>query len=139
MKLFVYKDGLCDPGNKIGHAAQFGNDLESANSIEQWVKMLVASCKLHALNNYRIFVVNDNIGFEETDSIINTGEPLTGDGKRGVREINVFEVAEEVNSAFKKLNQRRRDIMDSRNRSSLRSRESEIADRVYSALESTSD
>lgn len=104
MKVFIYKNGLCDPAKKIGTCRQFGD----TTSVDDFIRFFVASIDPRFIKNWRIFVTNDEVEFHEVDHFVLMDEPYgLGLGKEKVKEINIYEWAKDCNSAVQKIEARR--------------------------------
>lgn len=110
MKLYIYKDGFCDPENNIGHVRQF----EVAEDLDDFLMLLVGSMKLGSIGKFRAFTTNDDVEFQEVDHFVLFNEPLNIKLKDSIREINLFPIAKEANEVFKRLDKRRQEFLEER-------------------------
>ncbi len=72
MKLYIYRDGLCDPAKNFGLAKQFG----TADDLDAFLNFFVVSIKPDALFHYRAFITNDEVEWDAIDHFSLHGEPL---------------------------------------------------------------
>ena len=96
MKIYIYKNGLCDPAKNIGVARRF----YKVNEVDDYINMFVASIDPKYLSNWRIFITDDNIEFAAVDHYVLMGEPLTillGN----IEEVDVLERAKHCNQRVK--------------------------------------
>lgn len=105
MRVYLYRQGLCDPGKNIGAARL----LPTAKDVDDYINLFVASCKPEALYHWRAFVTNDTVDFSAVDhfSLFNEKIGLEFTGGNEVKEVNLFDVAKEVNERFKAMDKRR--------------------------------
>jgi len=88
---------LCDPAKGIGTAKQF----DKAEDLEAYVNFFVASLKPSGFMNWRMFITNDFMEFSEVDHFVLMDDYLSsGSNKETIEEINIKDVAREVNSTF---------------------------------------
>lgn len=101
MKVYVYKNGLCDPANKIGTCRQFATSAD----VDEYIGMFVHAIKIQHINNYRIFVTNDEVDFVTVDHYVLMHESLWAGQSLNTRikEINLIEVRRQVDEMFNKL------------------------------------
>lgn len=73
MRLWIYKNNLCDPARNVGFAKQF----HTARDVDEWLYMFikVLPLKTMLLKTYRAFVTNDEVTFEEVDHFVLMDEP----------------------------------------------------------------
>jgi hypothetical protein len=113
MKLYIYRNGLCFPEKKIGTARQFGTSAD----VDAFMKMFVASCKPESLKQYRAFVTNDEVEFQEVDHYVafNDAFGVLSTINR-VKELDLLEIAQECNTLvqqaekLKRQRKRERDL-----------------------------
>lgn len=109
MKLFIYHNELCDPQRNIGTAKQF----TLASDVDAFINFFVASMAPKAMPNYRIFVTNDEVDFVEVDHFVLMDEPMGFmDNVVKIKEINIYEIAKEVNTEYQAIHARREKDME---------------------------
>lgn len=106
MKLYIYKNGLCDPGKNIGIAKQFSR----ADDIDAYIKMFCASIDPRYIKNWRIFITNDEVDWEAVDHFVLMNEPLGFDftNTNKIQEVDVWQIACECNVQIAAIDKRRR-------------------------------
>lgn len=66
MKIFIYKNGMCDPSKNMGVARQFAK----SEDLDAYLDMFCASMAPRATHNYRIFITNDDVEFNDMDHFV---------------------------------------------------------------------
>ena len=104
MKLYIYKNNLCDPSRNIGVARQ----LPTSKEVDEYINLFVASLDPKYFSNWRIFITNDEVEFVEVDHYVLIDEPykLGLNGNR-IKEISVKDIAHNVNVKFMAVEKRR--------------------------------
>ena len=128
----IYKNGLCDPSREHGEMRKFENTSEGKFFTDRYIHTFVASVDPKFLSNYKIFVCNDNVDYSAVDHWVLMDEPLESKNK-GFTEIDVYEVAGEVNEQFKALGKRHRERLAQ----AKKNIEQIIANKVHIGLEKT--
>jgi len=109
MRLYLYKNNFCDPGADppIGTARQF----TTAKQVDDYIKFFVASLNPEYINQWRAFVTDDTVQFQELDHyVMFDGDNLNiGQDLSLIHEINLWNVAIEVNQKLKANLKRIRD------------------------------
>ena len=98
MKLYIYKNGLCDPARDIGIAKEFlvGKDLDD------YVDLFCASIDPKYISNWRIFITNNEVSFAAVDHFVLMDEHYGLDQKEShIQEVDVKAKCLEVNIAVK--------------------------------------
>lgn len=105
----IYKNGLCDPGKNIGVAREFETSAAGSRAIDDYIKMFVASINPHYYSQYTILVCNDSVDFVEADHYVLFGkdDPMGIGTNRGIREIEIHDIARDVVGSFTKVDERR--------------------------------
>ena len=99
MKVFIYKNGLCDPAKKIGTAIQ----LPTSKDVDEFVHFFVASIDPKHYKNWRIFVTNDTTDFAAVDHYVLMDDNYGLDiQNKDITELPVVAIALEVNVEFAK-------------------------------------
>lgn len=102
--LYIYKNELCDPVRNVGVCRKFG----AAADLDAYMKTFVASVDPQYMSNYRIFITNDNIEFAAVDHYVLMDDNYNLDIiSKGIDEVNIKEIALEVNTMFA-ANEKRR-------------------------------
>ena len=98
MKVYVYKNGLCDPAHKIGTCRQFAMSVD----VDEFVGMFVYNIERQYLSNYRIFITNDEVDFIEMDHYVLMNENIFAGQSlhKKIREVNLIQVRREVDHLF---------------------------------------
>lgn len=106
MKVYIYHNGLCDPGKKIGTAKQFAH----AKDIDDWIKMFCVSIQPKFWRNWRIFITNDEVDFDAVDHFVLMNEPLGFDytNTNKIKEVDVWQIMCETNAQVAAVDKRRR-------------------------------
>ncbi len=104
MILYLYHNNLCDPLKNIGVCRQF----HRAKDLDDYVKFFVVSLLPKFFTNWRIFVTNDTVEFVEVDHHVLIDEPYKlGLNRERIKELDIHEIAREVNKTYKRLMKRR--------------------------------
>jgi hypothetical protein len=101
--LYVYKNSLCDPVRDIGMCRKFG----SAKDVDDYLDLFIASVQPRYINNYRAFITNDDVEFEEVDSYVLMNEPLRAQLTQRIKEDNLWQRALHCNTALQAAVERR--------------------------------
>ncbi len=134
MILMIYKNGLCDPAKQHGVMREFENSSEGRLYTDRYIHSFIASVDPKFLSNYKIFVCNDEVDYSAVDHWVLMDEPLESKNK-GFTEIDVYEVAGEVNEQFKALDKRHRERLAT----AKKNVEQYIAQKVHVDLEKAED
>ena len=102
MKVWIYKNGFCEPSLDIGSVKQF----KLAEDADAWIDQFIAMCDHNKFNNWEIYVTNDSVEFERMDTYVNIdvhydlleSVTLAAD----ITTIDIRERAEVVNEGYKK-------------------------------------
>lgn len=106
MRLYLYKNGLCDPAKNIGVARLFSR----ASDIDEYLQMFCASAKPETLKNWRAFITNNEVEFTEVDHYVLMGDPLGIVNK--VKEVDLYEIAGVVNRILQEKEKRRQAALE---------------------------
>lgn len=124
MKLYIYKNNLCDPVRNIGVARLFNK----GKDIDEYIRLFVASIKPRYLTQYRAFIANDEVEFIDIDHYVLMGESIrTLVGAPKFQEIDLFDAALEVNTQLKAI--------EKRHRKARKAAEDKLAEKVHENLE----
>ena len=105
MKLYIYKNNLCDPAHDIGVARQF----PEASTLDEYVRMFVSSIEPKFMSNWRIFITNDEVSFEDVDHHVLMDEPYgLAINPNHIEEVDVKTIALECNKKVAELDAQRR-------------------------------
>ena len=89
MKMFGYYNGLCDPLNDVGFARAYSRAEELDADLFRFCRQSVSARELR-LKQWRVFVTNDDVGFDEVDHYVLMDEPMTTTiGEPRIREIDL--------------------------------------------------
>jgi hypothetical protein len=66
MKVYVYKNGMCDPKAKLGAIKTF----QKAKEVDDYLNLLCVSMTSIAHKQYRVFIANDNVDQSSIDHYI---------------------------------------------------------------------
>ena len=106
MKIFVYKNGMCDPKAKLGTIKKF----DKASDVDGFIKTLCASMTPFAHRQFRVFITNDELEQHEIDHYVLMGDNYGLDLRsNNIKEVDTLEIASECNDKIKA-------ILDSRNK-----------------------
>lgn len=86
MKVYIYKNGLCDPNSGTGIAKQFGN----SEDLDDYVNLFCSNIDPRFMKNWRIFIANDEVGFAELDHFVLMDEHITETVGKKVEEVDVY-------------------------------------------------
>ena len=107
MKVFVYKNGMCDVSAKLGTIKKFNK----ASDVDGFIKTLCTSMSALAHRQFRVFVTNDEVEQHEVDHHALMGDNYGLDLRsNSIKEVDTLEVAAECNEKMAVL-------LDRRNRS----------------------
>ena len=106
MKVYIYKNGLCDPATDTGIAKQFATGAD----LDAFVNMFCASINPKFIRSWRIFITNDEVPWEEVDHFVLMNEPMGFDftNSQKIKEVDVWTVACECNAQIGAIDKRRR-------------------------------
>ena len=107
MKVFVYKNGMCDPTAKLGTIKK----LNKAEEVDSFIKALCASMTPLAHRQFRIFLTNDEVEQHEVDHHALMGDNYGLDLRsNSIKEIDTLEIAADCSKkmarAYDRRNQR---------------------------------
>lgn len=98
MRVFIYKNGLCDPVNKIGAVKHFS----SAEDVDGFLKTLCINMNPIAHRQMRVFIANDEVEQHEVDHHALMGDNYGLDLRRtSIKEVDTLEMAAEVNARMR--------------------------------------
>jgi len=104
MKVYVYKNGMCDPKAKLGAIKTF----QKAKEVDDYLNLLCISMTTIAHKQYRVFIANDDVDQSAIDHYIimedNYGLDIV---KKDFKEVDTQKVASANNT---KLHQREKII-----------------------------
>lgn len=103
MRLYIYKNGFCDPEHNIGIAKFF----PEAKELDEYIKFFCASIDPKFISNWRIIIADDVIEWDAVDHFINFGEVLSGNNKQGIEEVNVKEIMLACNKHYQEIEKAR--------------------------------
>ena len=103
MILYIYKNQFCDPSTNLGVCRQF----PSAKEIVEYLDLFIASVQPRYINQYRAFITNDDVEFEEVDSYVIMDEPLRTQITPRIKEDNLWMRALHCNTALQAAVERR--------------------------------
>ena len=107
MKVFVYKNGMCDVSAKLCTIKKFNK----ASDVDGFIKTLCTSMSALAHRQFRVFVTNDEVEQHEVDHHALMGDNYGLDLRsNSIKEVDTLEVAAECNEKMAVL-------LDRRNRS----------------------
>lgn len=94
MKIYVYKNGLCDPERKFGVIKQFSN----SEDVDGFIKTLCVSIKPLAHRRLRVFITNDEVEQHEVDHYVLMGDSYGLDFRTSsIKEVDTLAIAAECN------------------------------------------
>ena len=89
MKLFGYFCGQCDPIRDIGFARAYSKADELDKDLFLFCKTMITARELR-LKQWRVFVTNDDVTFDEVDHFVLFDEPMDiVSGPPRIREIDL--------------------------------------------------
>ena len=99
MKVFVYKNGMCDPKVKLGLIKKFSK----AEDVDGFIRTFCVSMSPIANRQYRIFITNDEVEQHEVDHKVIMGDNYSLDMRQtSIKEIDTLETAAECNDKLAK-------------------------------------
>ena len=100
MKVFVYKNGMCDPSAKLGAVKKFNK----ASDVDGFLATLCASMSPLAHRQFRVFVANDEVEQHEVDHHALMGDNYGLDLRsNSIKEVDTLEIAAECSEKMAKL------------------------------------
>ena len=96
MVLYIYKNHLCDPIHNLGVCRQFA----TAKDLDDYLDVFIASVQPRYINNYRAFITNNDVEFEEVDSYVLMNEPLRAQLTQRIKEDDLWSRALHCNTAL---------------------------------------
>ena len=100
MKMYIYKNGICDPQRKMGAIKRFSK----SSDVDGFLKTLCASMTPVAHRQMRVFLANDEVEQHEVDHHVlmddNYGLDLR---KNSIKEVDTLEIAAECNEKMAKV------------------------------------
>mgnify|MGYP005827017163 CR=1 FL=1 len=104
MRVFVYKNGMCDPKAKLGTIKQFNKAVD----VDGFINTLCASMSSLAHRQFRVFVANDEVEQHEIDHHALMGDNYGLDLRsNSIKEVDTLEIAAQCNEKMSKLLDRR--------------------------------
>jgi hypothetical protein len=90
MKVYVYKNGMCDPKAKLGTI----KTLQKAAEVDDYINTLCISMNLLAHRQFRVFIANDEVDQSAIDHYVIMEDNYDLDiVKKNFKEVNTIEVA----------------------------------------------
>jgi len=90
MKVYVYKNGMCDPKAKLGTVKTF----QKAKEVDDYINTLCISMSLLAHRQFRVFISNDEVEQSSIDHYVIMEDNYDLDiVKKNFKEVNTIEVA----------------------------------------------
>jgi len=100
MRVFVYKNGMCDPSAKLGAVKKFNK----ASDVDGFLATLCASMSPLAHRQFRVFVANDEVEQHEVDHHALMGDNYGLDLRpNSIKEVDTLEIAAECNKKMSRL------------------------------------
>lgn len=111
-KLYIYVNNFCDPLHNIGQAKIFGP--KDADLVDEAIADYIQQADPNLLTRSRIFVTDDDIGFNDLDAyVVTDGFLVYGQNSdrfsSKVEEINIAEWADQYNERIMERNKRLRE------------------------------
>ena len=104
MRVFMYKNGMCDPKAKLGTIKKFNK----AGDVDGFIKTLCASMTPFAHTQFRVFIANDEVEQHEIDHHALMGDNYGLDLRsNSIKEVDTLEIAAECSEKMSKLLARR--------------------------------
>lgn len=97
MKVYLYKDGLCDPLRNIGACRQLSN----ASEVDKYVKLFVGMMNTKHISRFRIFITDDDVEFSEVDHYVFMDEPIGREGRmKKIEEVDIVALKRDVDKVL---------------------------------------
>lgn len=90
MKVYIYKNGMCDPKAKLGGIQKF----DTSKDVDDFLKTLCASMKPLSHRQFRVFIANDDVPQEKIDHWMLMEDNYGFDvEKKDFKEVDTIQIA----------------------------------------------